>query len=332
MPSEPLPLVSLGVPVFNGEKELARCLDSLLRQDYPNLEIVISDNGSTDRTPQIGERYTRIDSRVRYFRAELNRGLVWNFNRVFELSSGKYFAWTSHDDEREPSFVSMCVERLEQQQDAVLSTGRVAVSIEPSDEIVYVAHFDNFAGQADAVTRYREALTSLPPPAFYGLYRSSAIGRTRLFQRVLGTDLAFLHELVIHGPLVPVPEVLMRYRARPSWNNVDQDARAYLGVDSKPWWYVPFVVLFLDQCSRLVHAPIPAHVKVRLGAVLVRHQGRELARRVVIELAGAVCQERYKERLARTICHRWFTNPNVTVIREDVFFERVCKPQMGWWR
>jgi glycosyltransferase involved in cell wall biosynthesis len=325
-------LVSLGVPVFNGERELSRCLDSLLRQDYPNLEIVISDNGSTDATSQIAERYSRADPRVKYFRAERNRGLVWNFNRVFELSSGKYFAWTSHDDEREPSFVSTCVERLEQHPDAVLCAGAVAVSIEPSNDIVYVAHFDAFAGRTDVVDRYREALRRLPPPAFYGLYRSSAMRKTRLFQPCLGTDMAFLRELILHGPIVAVSKVLLRYRARKTWNTIHDDARVLLGVDRKPWWYLPFMLLFLDQCSRLVHAPISAGVKVRLGAVLVRHQARELARKVLIKTGGAVCPKRYQERLARTICRCWFTNPNVTVNREDVFFQRVCKPQLGWWR
>lgn len=332
MGSTPIPLVSLGVPVFNGEEQLARCLDSLLKQDYPNLEIVISDNGSTDRTPQIAEQYARIDSRVRYFRAESNRGLVWNFNRVFELSSGKYFAWTSHDDEREPSFVSRCVESLERHQDAVLSPGRVAVSIEPHDDVIYVAHFESFAEQADAVTRYRDALTAVPPPAFYGLYRSSAMRKTRLFQEVVGTDLAFLHELAIYGPFAPVPEVLMRYRARATWNSIDQDARAFLGLDRKPWWYQPFFILFLDQCSRLIHAAIPAGIKLRLGAVLVGYHLRESGRKVFIKIAGIVCPYQYKERLARALCRRWFTNPNVTVNREDVFFHRVCKPQLGWWR
>ena len=327
-----VPLVSIGVPVFNGEELLARCLDSLLQQDYPNLEIVISDNGSTDGTPQIAKRYIRADSRVKYVRAEQNRGSAWNFNRVFELSSGEYFAWTAHDDERGPSFVSACVECLERHPDAVLSPGAVEVSIEPSDEIVYVTRFDSFASRTDVVDRYDEALRRLTPLALYGMYRSSAIRKTRLLQPAIATDIAFIREVVVLGTIAPVSKVLMQYRARSTWSTIDQDARTYLGVARKPWWYLPFAVLFADQCSRLVHAPIPAGVKVRLGAVLVRHEARELVRKVVIKIAGATCPERYKERLARTLCRRWFTNPNVTVNREDVFFQRVCKPQLGWWR
>ena len=84
------PLVSIGLPVFNGEKSLSNALNSLLKQDYANLEIIISDNGSTDRTSQICKDFMQKDSRIKYYRSSENRGSNWNFNRVFELSSGKY--------------------------------------------------------------------------------------------------------------------------------------------------------------------------------------------------------------------------------------------------
>ena len=87
MVNESKPLVSIGVPVFNGEEGLAVALDSLIAQDYPNLEIIISDNASTDNTPEICAEYVRKDHRFRYYRSEKNRGTTWSFNRVFELSS-----------------------------------------------------------------------------------------------------------------------------------------------------------------------------------------------------------------------------------------------------
>ncbi len=311
---------------------MARCLDSLLRQDYSNLEIVISDNGSTDSTPLIAERYCLTDSRVRYVRAERNRGAPWNFNRVFELSHGTYFAWAAHDDEREPSFVSACVERLQQYSDAALCAGHAAVSIDPGDEILYVTHFDSLEGLVDVVERYREALSRLPPTAIYGLYRSSAMRKTKLFQRVIGTDMAFIRELIIHGQIVQVPKVLFRYRARKTWNTIDQDARVFLGVNRKPWWYVPFVMLFLDQAWRLVFAPMSLGTRCRLGGVLVRHQAREVAMKGMLTIAGALCPDGRKESLGRAMYRRWFENPNVAVNNAELYFQRVCKPQLGWWR
>ena len=85
------PLVSIGLPVFNGDKSLENAIECLLEQDYPNFEIIISDNASTDSTQMICERYSKNESRIKYFRIEKNLGAIWNFNHVFELSSGIYF-------------------------------------------------------------------------------------------------------------------------------------------------------------------------------------------------------------------------------------------------
>ena len=83
MKNEKFPLVSIGLPVFNGEKSLAQALDALLDQDYSNLEVIISDNGSTDRTSEICEEFLLKDSRIKYYRSSKNLGSNWNFNRVF---------------------------------------------------------------------------------------------------------------------------------------------------------------------------------------------------------------------------------------------------------
>ena len=138
------PLVSIGVPVFNGDKLLAQALAALLHQDYNNLEIIISDNGSTDTTSNICKEFVNKDTRVKYFRSEENFGLSWNFNRVLELSSGKYFMWAAHDDLREPSFVRACVEKMEQCPEAVLCQTHTATFIEGRNKKKFVANLNSF--------------------------------------------------------------------------------------------------------------------------------------------------------------------------------------------
>ena len=92
MPSGPVrPLMSIGVPVYNGERHLRAALDSALAQDYPNLEILISDNVSTDGTEAIARHYIRSDSRVRYWRNPVNIGAVKNFGHVLAEARGRYF-------------------------------------------------------------------------------------------------------------------------------------------------------------------------------------------------------------------------------------------------
>ena len=92
------PLVSIGVPVFNGEKGLAKALDSLLEQDYDKLEIIISDNASTDRTEALCLEYAEKDQRIRYVRQTENIGGVYNFKFVLDEAVGEYFMWAAHDD------------------------------------------------------------------------------------------------------------------------------------------------------------------------------------------------------------------------------------------
>src|SRR3954470_15735733 len=88
------PLVSIGLPVYNGARYIAEALESLLAQTYTAFELIISDNGSTDATRSICEEFAARDGRVRYVRHETNRGLAWNWNHVFELSRRPYFKWS----------------------------------------------------------------------------------------------------------------------------------------------------------------------------------------------------------------------------------------------
>ena len=303
------PLVSIGVPVFNGEKGLAAALDSLLEQDYPNLEIIISDNASTDATPEICENYVRKDPRVKYYRSGENLGSIRNFNRVFELASGRYFMWAAHDDRRERSFVSACVEKMEQCPEAVLCQVHTALFIEGHEEMLCVASLDSFEGMSGLAERYRETLKRFPATAIYGLYRSSAMRRTQMYRKVIATDLAFIQELSIQGEFVQVPKVLFTYFGREKWNTVHQDYRAFFGNAKKPWWYLPFVVLFCNHWKRVARAAIPFGVKLRLWGILIEHETGQVALKVLIRVTGLFCPKRWREELGCAIYWRWMHNP-----------------------
>ena len=92
------PLVSIGLPTHDGESLIAQALESLLAQDHEHLEIVVSDNASTDRTPEIVREFMRRDSRIRHERVEELLSAPRNFNRAFSLTSGRYFMWAADDD------------------------------------------------------------------------------------------------------------------------------------------------------------------------------------------------------------------------------------------
>ena len=128
------PRVSIGLPVFNGERYLAPAIGSVLGQDFRDLELIVCDNASTDRTPEICAAYARRDARVRYVRNPRNLGAGPNYDRCFRLARGEYFKWAAHDDRLAPDYLSRTVAALDAAPGAVLCTTGVA-EIGPGDEV-----------------------------------------------------------------------------------------------------------------------------------------------------------------------------------------------------
>src|SRR5688500_7627492 len=91
------PLLSIALPVYNGERYLRETLDSLLNQSFADYELVIVDNASTDATEAIAREYADGDGRITYHRNPENVGAARNFNAAFEMTSGRYFKWAAHD-------------------------------------------------------------------------------------------------------------------------------------------------------------------------------------------------------------------------------------------
>ena len=326
------PLVSIGVPVYNGEKTLSKALSCLLAQDYKNLEIIISDNGSTDDTPKICKEFENKDKRVSYYRSDENLGSTWNFNRVFDLSNGKYFMWAAHDDIRKEPFVSECVKQMELSPNAALCQTHTTTYILGHKEILCVTNLDSFKKDSGLVERYRETLKHFPATAIYGLYRSSLMKKTRMFEKVIATDLAFTQELSIYGSFIQVPEAYFDYNISEKWNTIHQDYKVFLGKERKPFWYLPFLVLFINHWSRIVSASIPLYVKSLLLLALVQHQVKYIFLKILIKFSGRLCPSRWREKLGTAIYWRWMHIPNLEVRNTVLFHKRVIKPTLGWWR
>lgn len=105
----PSPKVSIGMPVYNGEKYIREALDSLLAQTFTDFELIISDNASTDGTEAICREYVARDLRIRYVRQSENRGAAANFQFVLDESRGDYFMWAAADDSWLPTFLTESV-------------------------------------------------------------------------------------------------------------------------------------------------------------------------------------------------------------------------------
>ncbi|WP_462202496.1 glycosyltransferase family 2 protein, partial [Frankia sp. CcWB3] len=227
------PLVTVGLPVFNGENFLARALESIVVQDYPNLQIVVADNGSTDRTEQICREFVRRDPRIEYHRSPVNRGAAWNYNRIVHLAEGTYFKWAAHDDLCAPAFVSRCVAALTAASPtAVLAYPKTAL-IDLNDTVT--GGFEDGMNLCEPTPheRLRHFLSTRTEyhPVF-GVIRAEAILKTDLIGKYVGSDVVLLAQLALGGQFVEVPErlFLRRFHENTSMN-------ANPGAEERALWF-----------------------------------------------------------------------------------------------
>ena len=117
----PQKLISIGMAVLNEERWLSQALDSVLAQDYQNIEVIICDNLSTDRTAEIAGEYVKKDSRVKYFLNKERVSSFKNYSLTFKHSSGEYFMFCGGHDLMEKNYVSSCADILDREPEVVLA-------------------------------------------------------------------------------------------------------------------------------------------------------------------------------------------------------------------
>lgn len=105
-------LISIVLPVYNGERFLRESINSILSQTYSNWELLILDDCSTDKTPDICKEYAQQDSRIKYIRNESNLRLPRNLNKGFSLAKGTYLTWTSDDNRYRPNALAVMYSAL----------------------------------------------------------------------------------------------------------------------------------------------------------------------------------------------------------------------------
>jgi glycosyltransferase involved in cell wall biosynthesis len=207
-------VVSLGIPVFNGDAFLRGALESIVGQTFADLDIVIVDNASTDGTEDICRDFANRDARVRYHRHPKNIGAAPNFNHAFSLSRSPYFKWCAHDDLISPNFVERCVAALEARPDAVLAFGRTEVINDDGNHVDWPEKGFMPPLESDgAAQRFgaaiRQAGTCFP---IFGLFRSDALRRSTLHRPYYGSDRALIAEAALLGKVLLVGDAVFYNR------------------------------------------------------------------------------------------------------------------------
>ena len=291
------PRVCIGVPVYNGERYLEETLRCLLDQSYGDIEILISDNASSDGTADICRRIASADPRVHYFRNATNLGSTGNLRRLGALARGTYFKIANADDLCATDLVASCVEVLDLDPEVVLSCGQMRL-IDADGRDVRPYEDDMHLRSPDPVERFRGVIGRVRMTgAFQGVMR------TRLARVLLpryggynGGDMVVLAAAAIHGQVHQIPRVLFfrRIHAASATAKTDHaEMQAYLDPARTHTLPAYLTRMHLGYLREIGRAPVSWAIKQRLALAVARSLasqrndwGRELVGAARSALAG----------------------------------------------
>lgn len=208
----PPPAVSIGLAVRNDPHGVRRCIESVLTQDFTDLELMICDNASDDETVDTLEEYAREDRRVTVTVNPLNVGSHENMNRVLQLSRGRLFRWISADDWLEPQALWAGVRALERHPSAIGVTSGFTIH-GPGAAPRYEQYQGEFPSSPDAGQRFERMLwffhagdTKYDP--IYGVYRREQLMRSGRIRPCERADWLLGAELALMGPIIHIDDLL----------------------------------------------------------------------------------------------------------------------------
>lgn len=324
------PLVSIGLPVFNGEGHLQVSIDAILNQSYQNIELIVCDNASTDETVKIAEHAVLQDRRVKLVRNGKNLGIFNNFNLALQEASGDFFMWSAHDDLHSPEFIEECVKQLIANPDAVLCQTRVAVCLARPDQVIYLSSLNTFHGKRSVGRRYKETLYRFPAVAIYGLYRLEQLKSIPGFRNVPGGDLLWVQEVTLLGNFIQSERILFHYIARDKWNSFQSDLK---NLDPESTHFKKGIALaimaFFDRIKSIYRSKESVVSKSLLIIIAVQYSIQTLFIRALLRGLGQLGGRNPARALRHKLYWRFLHNPNIQIVDRNLFLNRVINPTVG---
>ena len=241
-----IPKVSIGMPVYNGEKIVRVALDSLLAQTFTDFELIISDNASTDRTGEICQEYAKKDPRIHYVRQPKTQEAESNFQFVLDKARGEYFMLACDDDVRSPDYLSVNIDFLSKNPDFVASTSPVRFEGGKFNEIK-MGDFSLVGDKAQRIVHFFKG--GFNCGRFYSLMRRDMVKDYPIADRFLGNDLALVLHLASKGNLNRASEgsVVLGKSGNSNTNNIFRTFRKSLIYFFFPFYRLSVYTLKLSK-------------------------------------------------------------------------------------
>lgn len=206
-----LPLISVGLPIRNGESHLDETILQIRNQTYSNLEIIISDNNSTDSTYQIAAKHAHEDARIRIYRHKNPISAVENFKFVFTSSTGSLFMWAAHDDSRTTNYIETLYSALQQSPDSSLAFSDLSVINDHSSYSRSLTPHQFVDHSSRTVFDIIKFNSRINPYHIYGLIRKECLLTYKWYDIDYGPDQPLIIHLALQGSFSYAPGAIFFY-------------------------------------------------------------------------------------------------------------------------
>ena len=267
------PRLTVGLPVYNGERHLGEAIESILGQTFGDFRLIVADNASTDATQEIVRGYAAGDPRVRYHRNETNIGLAANFNLVFRMAETPYFRWATSDDVTLPDFLLRCVACLDREKDVVLAYAKTRFIDAQGGALNRMDRGLDLPSD-DPAERFRQILDAGSwVNAILGVTRTEVLAKTDLLPSYSSGDFGLLGELCLFGKFRELPDYLFlrRLHERSSSQHVKELGwmelywRGSAGPFTPPLWNRS-----RHHLRTIARSELPVRTKISLAGHLLR--------------------------------------------------------------
>ncbi len=300
-----MPKLTIGLPVYNGEKYLARALDSALAQSFTDFQIIIVDNASTDRTEEIVRHYAASDKRITYLRNPINM-YFYSWERLVASADSEYFVFLHCDLIWEPTYLEECLAKLEADSEAVLAYSHFNWLGDGGQVVETGKDPANFAAP-DPSERYLNILSTLGwCTAFHGIIRHQALieGFIKINLTVAAADNELLAILALKGKFIQIEKPLLARFKNDHQKGKSETIEAYYlrryreptkpVIPYGPKKYLPFLNFIREHCFVLLFADLPPQEINRLiketGSILLKRYQKmihyEVKRLIDLIVAG----------------------------------------------
>ena len=275
--SHPSPRLTVGLPVYNGERYLDETIQAIRAQSYEDFELFVADNASTDGTRDIVEAHAAEDPRIVLDVATENRGASYNWNRCYAQAATEFFTWACADDIPLPGKYDACIQLLDSWPEAVLAYSGTELIDEhgaltgPFDDIGPVEE-DTQAARLERIVR---DLVLVHP--LFGVIRTDVLTTTRGMEPYKRADTVLLGELALRGHFAFTPDVHFHRRMHPevSMQGSDEAIAAHYTGSPSSGPIFPNARLLRGHLEAIKEAPLSRAEKLQAVRALRRWRYRK---------------------------------------------------------